>query len=74
MWYTYDGGHFWGMHWIWWILWVIFLFWIFALPYDVPGQKKPKNTPLEILKKRFAAGEINFDEFEKRKSLLEKNP
>ena len=74
MFHLYEGGHFWGMHWIWWILWIIILFWIFALPYDVPGQKKSKNSPLEILKKRYAAGEISSEEFEERKRLLEKNP
>lgn len=73
MWYTYDGGHFWGMHWFWWILWVIFMFWIFATPFDIPGQKKSKSSPLDILKKRYAAGEINSEEFEERKIKLESN-
>ena len=70
MWH-YDGHHFWGMHWFWWILWVIFIFWIFATPYDVPGQRKKKESPLDILKKRYAAGEINTQEFEERKKVLE---
>ncbi len=46
----YDGHHFWGMHWIWWILWVIFLIWIFATPWDIPGQRTKKDTPLTSLK------------------------
>ncbi len=66
-------GHYWGMHFIWWIIWVVFIFWIFFTPWDVPGQKTKKETPLDILKKRLATGEITTDEFEERKKLLEKN-
>ncbi|KYG79296.1 hypothetical protein AWW67_13035 [Roseivirga seohaensis] len=65
-------GHFWGMHFIWWIIWLVFLFWIFLTPWDVPGQKTRKESPLEILKKRLASGEIDPQEFEERKKLLER--
>ncbi|MHB1279132.1 MAG: SHOCT domain-containing protein [Bacteroidia bacterium] len=67
----YDGYHVLGMHLVWWILWLIFLYWIFATPYDIPGQRKKKESPLDILKKRFAAGEINKEEYEERKKVLE---
>ena len=68
--HMYDGYHFWGMHLIWWFVWVIFLIWIFALPYDIPGERRKKDTPLDILKKRYAAGEINNEEYlEKKKNL-----
>lgn len=72
MWHM-DHGHFWGMHWLWWILWVILLVWIFATPWNIPGQKKKKDTPLDILQKRYAAGEINTDEYEERKKVLERD-
>tara|TARA_R110002124_G_scaffold113709_3_gene268166 strand:+ start:479 stop:694 length:216 start_codon:yes stop_codon:yes gene_type:complete len=64
-------GHFWGMHFIWWIVWLVFIFWIFLTPWDVPGQRTKKETPLDILKKRLASGEINKHEFEEQKKLLE---
>lgn len=44
-------GHYWGMHIIWWVIWVIFIIWIFATPWDIPGQRTKKETPLDLLKK-----------------------
>jgi putative membrane protein len=64
-------GHFWGMNLIWWFLWIILIFWIFATPYNIPGQRTKKDTPLDILKKRFAAGQINDEEYLAKKKLLE---
>ena len=67
----YNGHHLWGMHLIWWFLWFILIFWVFALPYEVPGQRKRRDSPLDVLKKRFAAGEISKEEFEENKKVLE---
>lgn len=72
MWHVYEG-HFWGMHWVWWILWIILVFWIFATPWNIPGQRKRKDSPLEILKRRYASGEIDTAEYQERKQLLEKD-
>lgn len=71
MWHVYNG-HFWGMHFLWWILWLIFILWIFATPYDIPGQRAKKDTPLDILNKRFARGEVNKEEYEEKKSYCHK--
>ena len=70
MWHMYDGYHFWGMHLIWWIAWIIFLVWIFAMPSAFSGKKREKETPLDILKKRYARGEITKEEFEEKKETL----
>ena len=64
--------HYWGMNMIWWFIWMVVVFWIFALPYDIPGQRSKKETAFDILQKRFAAGEINKEEYQERKSILEK--
>jgi putative membrane protein len=68
--HMYEGYHFWGMHVIWWIIWVGFIFWIFATPYDIPGQMKRKDSPLDILQKRFASGQINTDQYKEQKKIL----
>lgn len=67
----YEGYHFGGMHFLWWVFWVVLLFWIFATPYDIPGQRAKKDTPLEILKKRFASGAITKENYLENKKLIE---
>jgi putative membrane protein len=67
----YDGYHFWGMHLVWWFVWVILIFWIFATPYNIPGQRMKKDSPLDILQKRFVRGEIKMDEYQEKRKILE---
>ncbi|OFZ54635.1 MAG: hypothetical protein A3D92_22590 [Bacteroidetes bacterium RIFCSPHIGHO2_02_FULL_44_7] len=69
--YMHESYHFWGMHFFWWIVWIIMLIWIFATPYKIPGQRTKGDAPIDILKKRFALGEIGIDEFQERKKHLE---
>jgi len=64
---------FWGMDFIWWVLLVIMLVWIFAVPYDIPFQRKRKRTPLEILQVRLASGEIGMEEYEERKKVIDRD-
>jgi putative membrane protein len=65
-------GHYWGMHIIWWVIWVIFMIWIFATPWNIPGQKTKKESSLDLLKKRFAKGEISKEEYVNIKGTLQK--
>ena len=58
------------MHLIWWIIWFIFIAWIFFIPSDIPYQKNKKESPLDILKKRFAQGETSKEEFNEAKTLI----
>lgn len=67
----YNSHEYFGMHFFWWIVWVLFLLWIFAIPYNIPGQRMKRDSPLHILKKRFALGEITETEFNDMKKLLE---
>jgi putative membrane protein len=67
----FYNNHFGGMSLVWWAVWIIMLIWIFATPYDIPGQRRKKDTPLDILKKRFANGEITEKEYYEKKSIIE---
>ena len=65
-----NNNYYWGMNMIWWIIWLILIFWIFAIPYDIPRQRRRKDSALEILKKRFASGQMTKEEFLTQKEIL----
>ena len=44
---------------------------IFAVPYDIPFQRNKKSSPLDILQKRFASGEINKEEYYEKRKIIE---
>ncbi len=67
----FYSNYYWGMNVLWWFIWIILLLWIFALPFDIPGQRKRKDNPLDILQKRFANGEITQEEYLEKRQLLE---
>jgi putative membrane protein len=67
----FYSGNYWGMNLIWWVIWMIMIFWIFATPYNISGQRTKKDSPLDILQKRFASGQINNDEYQEKKKILE---
>jgi len=62
--------YYWGMNLVWWIVWILLLFWIFAIPIAIPGQRKRADSPLHILQKRYAAGEITTDDYQEKKKIL----
>ena len=66
----YDH-HFTGMHWIWWLIVVgIVLLVVFnVIPYR--PKTEMEDDAMEILKKRFARGEIEREEFEEHKRIIE---
>lgn len=67
----YETINYGGMHIIWWFLWIGLMLWIFATPYNIPGQRLKKGTPLDLLKKRLASGEIEKEEYLEKKKLIE---
>ncbi len=67
------NNYFVGMHFFWWIIWIIIIIWIFVTPWDIPGQRRRKDTPMDILKKKLANGEISIEEFEEKKKILQQN-
>ena len=69
--YMYESYNYGGMNMIWWFIWMMLLLWIFALPYNIPGQRMKKNSPLYILQQRLAAGSITNDEYQEKKKIIE---
>lgn len=63
-----------GMEIQWWILFILLLIWLFIIPYDIPGQRNRRASPLDVLKKRYAAGKISTEEFKKASHLLQDDP
>ncbi|HTA61029.1 MAG TPA: SHOCT domain-containing protein [Bacteroidia bacterium] len=47
------------------------LFWVFATPFYVPGQQKKRGSSFEILRQRFASGQITAEEYKEKKKVLE---
>jgi len=67
----FENYEYFGMHFVWWILWIFIFIWIYATPYNFPWQRMKKDTPLYLLKKRFALGEISETEFNEKKKLID---
>jgi len=60
-----------GMHWIWWIFWI--LFWMLFLSFMMPMRRstyRVMQSPLQLLKRRYAAGEITSEDYEERRTKL----
>jgi putative membrane protein len=68
----HNENYYWGMNLVWWFAWIFLLVWIFAIPYDIPGQRRKKESALDTLKKRFANGQINLEEFHDMKKIIGK--
>lgn len=69
--YLVESYHYLGMTLFWWVVWSVLLIWIFATPYSIPGQRFKKETALDLLKKRYAKGEINSREYQEMKESMD---
>ena len=65
----YGEWGFWGMHIFWWLFWVAVIVVLF-LPLTPVSRGRRRETPLEVLQRRYAAGEISTEEYEERKTKL----
>ena len=70
--YMYGGDWFGGMHFFWWLFWLALIIVFFTLMRPVPRHKM-RETPLQILQRRYANGEISSEEYEERKAKLERD-
>ena len=64
-----------GMHGFWWLFWVLLiilvLFGRWGWGRSEGPQGRNRETPHEILRRRLANGDIQPEEYEQRKALLE---
>ena len=52
---------------------VLLLIWIFTTRWQVPGQRYRKDSPMEILQKKYAEGSITKEEYEERRAILDRD-
>lgn len=65
----YGEWGFWGMHVFWWLFWIaVIVVFVFSIT-PVPRSRR-RETPLEVLQRRYAAGEVSTKEYEERKAKL----
>ncbi len=64
-------GYWLGMNFVWWIFWVALfvLFFSFLTPVPRRGARLPSDA-IEILRRRYAAGELTTAEYDERRARL----
>ncbi|NHN24785.1 SHOCT domain-containing protein [Flavobacterium jejuense] len=68
-----NNYHFMGLHLIWWCIAIVLLICFFLYKsFKNSDKKTTKETPIEILKKRLALGEISKEDYLEKKELIEK--
>ena len=72
--YGHSDGMFFGgglLMWVFWLVVLIVLIYVLKIIFGSGSQNSSSNEALEILKQRYARGEIDEAEFEQRKKKLE---
>lgn len=71
---SYDGHFFTGgFMWVFWVLLIAVIFFIIKnMNKGQPGSNMGGETPLDILKKRYARGEIKEEEYEQIRKKIDK--
>lgn len=76
----HEGGLFMGMHWLWWAFWIVLALVIILAFWRVGADRRDTRRAIreeeraeEALRRRFADGEIDEDEFARRLKVLREN-
>jgi putative membrane protein len=66
---------YWGMHGYWWFFWILLgiSFYSFLTPVRRSAYRF-MQSPLQLLQRRYAAGEISSQEYEERRTKLQPKP
>ena len=70
---NFNNGFFGSMHFIWWGLGLFIIAWILFSRNNITSGITKDEDPLYMLKKRFAKGEINKDQYEESKRIINSN-
>ena len=64
-----------GMHYLWWLFWiaVVFALVLWGRGGSPARTDRPRETSREVLQRRLASGEISTEEYEKRKTVLDRD-
>lgn len=64
-----------GMHGLWWLFWIVLIGVGVILMWGRPTERSrgSRETPHEVLQRRLANGEIDAQEYEQRKALLDRD-
>ena len=64
-----------GMHYLWWVFWIAVVFGLvfWAWGGSTARRDRPRETSHEVLRRRLASGEISTEEYEKRKTVLDRD-
>lgn len=69
-----NGWSLFGMHFFWWLFWLGLILTTFTTFTPVPkSQMKSGERALDILRRRYAAGKVTTEEYERRKTVLERD-
>jgi putative membrane protein len=71
----YEGGSWFGMHVFWWIFWVVVIVAVAYVSLRARGDPRQvsRASPHEVLRRRYAAGELSTQEYEERKAVLDRD-
>ena len=62
-----------GFMWLFWILLIVVIVWVVKAATSADGKRDSSHrSPLEILQERFARGEIDEEEYERKRNLLQR--
>lgn len=67
------GYNFGEMYLVWWSIWIFIILIFIGLFISSSKKKIREDSPLDILMKRFASGEITNEEYLKKKKIIEKD-
>lgn len=68
----WSSGWFFGMHLLWWLFWalVVVALWRILVRAKRPAREAANESPIDVLKRRYADGAMGTAEYEERLAKL----